>query len=75
MKKILIVLAVLTPLPGAAALAAGPADVTVRIEGTTDTAVDKACDNVVASDLAKYGAAASQDRGLYMLQNCRVKNG
>jgi hypothetical protein len=47
----------------------------IMIEGTTDQAVDQACDNLVGADLTKFGAATSQERGLYMLQNSRVKRG
>jgi hypothetical protein len=46
----------------------------VMIEGTTPEGADAACDKLVAADLAKHGATPEQDRGLYMLQNCRVKN-
>jgi hypothetical protein len=47
----------------------------VMIEATTGEAADKACDSIIASDLTRFGAAASQDRGLYRLENCRVKGG
>jgi hypothetical protein len=47
----------------------------IMIEGTTAEAVDVACDRIIAADPAKHGATADQDRGLYMLQNCRVKSG
>jgi hypothetical protein len=44
------------------------------IESSTAEAADAACDKIVAADLGKHGATADQDRGLYMLQNCRMKN-
>jgi hypothetical protein len=47
----------------------------IMIEGSTAEAVDAACDRIIALDLAQHGATADRDRGLYMLQNCRLKNG
>jgi hypothetical protein len=47
----------------------------IMVEATTAEAADLACDKIIAADLARHGATADQDRGLYMLQNCRVKGG
>ena len=45
----------------------------VMIEAGTAEAADEACDKLLASDLAKHGAAPETERGLYMLQYCRMK--
>jgi hypothetical protein len=47
----------------------------IMIEASTAEGADAACDKIIAADLARHGAAEDQDRGLYMLQNCRVKGG
>jgi hypothetical protein len=45
----------------------------VMIEAGDAEAADKACDQLLAGDLTKHGARAETDRGLYMLQYCRMK--
>ncbi len=43
------------------------------IEAGTPEAADEACDKLLAGDLAKHGARAEMERGLYLLQFCRMK--
>jgi hypothetical protein len=45
----------------------------VMIEASSPEAADEACDRLLASDLVKHGARADMERGLYMLQFCRMK--
>ena len=45
----------------------------VMIEAGTPEAADEACDKLLAGDLAKHGATANTERGLYSLQYCRMK--
>jgi hypothetical protein len=45
----------------------------VMIEAATAEAADAACDRLLAGDLAAHGAAPEMERGLYMLQFCRMK--
>jgi hypothetical protein len=62
-KKILIVLAVLAPLTGASALAAGPADVTVRVEGSGDTLLARTAVHTTATPVVKDGNNAHSCTG------------
>jgi len=45
----------------------------VMIESATAQAADEACDQLLATDLAAHGARSEMERGLYMLEFCRVK--
>jgi hypothetical protein len=45
----------------------------ILIEAAEAEAADKAADQLLAGDLAKYGARPGMERGLYMLQFCRMK--
>ena len=45
----------------------------IMIEAGTPEAADEACDKLLAGDLAKHGATAAMERGLYSLQYCRMK--
>ena len=45
----------------------------VMIEGGMPEAVDEACDRLLAGDLAAHGAKPEMERGLYLLQYCRMK--
>ena len=45
----------------------------VMIEACEPEAADAACDQLLAGGLAAHGARAEMDRGLYMLQFCRMK--
>ena len=45
----------------------------VMIEASEPEAADKACDTLLADDLAKHGAGPETERGLYTLQYCRMK--
>src|SRR4051794_30513152 len=63
MKKILIVLAALASLTPASALAAGPADVTVRVEGTNDTLVARTAVHTTTTPVVKDGNPAHSCTG------------
>ena len=63
MKKLLIVLAVLAPLTGASALAAGPADVTVRVEGSGDTLLPRTAVHTTTTPVVKDGNNAHSCTG------------
>lgn len=63
MKKILIVLAVLAPLAPASALAAGPADVTVRVEGAGDTLLARSAVHTTTTPVVKDGNNAHSCTG------------
>jgi hypothetical protein len=63
MKKILIVLAALAPMPGAAALAAGPADVTVRVEGASETLLARGAVHTTTTPVVKDGNDAHSCTG------------
>jgi len=45
----------------------------VMIESATAQAADEACDQLLGTDLAAHGARSEMERGLYMLEFCRVK--
>ena len=45
----------------------------IMIEAAEAEAADKACDQLLAADLASHGAHKEMERGLYMLQFCRMK--
>ena len=45
----------------------------VMIEAATAEAADAVCDTLLAGDLPAHGARAEMERGLYMLQFCRMK--
>ena len=45
----------------------------VMIESGTPEAADEACDGLLAGDLAAHGTRAEMERGLYLLQFCRMK--
>ena len=45
----------------------------VMIESGTPEAADEACDKLLASNLPGHGAMAEMERGLYLLQYCRMK--
>jgi hypothetical protein len=45
----------------------------IMIEAAEAEAADKAADQLLAGDLAKRGARPGVERGLYMLQLCRMK--
>jgi hypothetical protein len=45
----------------------------VMIESGTPEAGDEACDQLLAGNLAAHGARAKMERGLYLLQFCRMK--
>ena len=45
----------------------------VMIESGTPEAADEACDRLLAGDLTAHGAKAEMERGLYLLQYCRMK--
>ena len=45
----------------------------IMIEAAEPEAADKACDQLLAGALAKHGARAEMERGLYTLQFCRMK--
>ena len=45
----------------------------VMIESATPEAADEACDRLLAGNLADHGARAGTERGLYLLQYCRMK--
>jgi hypothetical protein len=45
----------------------------VMIESATPEAADDACDKLLASNLAAHGAKPQMERGLYLLQYCRMK--
>jgi hypothetical protein len=62
-KKILIVLAALASLACAPALAAGPADVTVRIEGSSDTLLARTAVHTTTTPVVKDGNPAHSCTG------------
>jgi hypothetical protein len=43
------------------------------IEAAEAEAADKAADQLLAADVAQHGARPGIERGLYMLQFCRMK--
>ena len=45
----------------------------IMIETAEAEAADNACDQLLAGDLAKHGVRPGMERGLYMLQFCRMK--
>ena len=45
----------------------------IMIEGGMPEAVDEACDRLLAGNLAAHGARPEMERGLYLLQYCRMK--
>jgi len=45
----------------------------IMIEAAEAEAADKASDQLLAGDLAKHGARPGVERGLYLLQFCRMK--
>jgi len=45
----------------------------IMIEAAEAEAADNAADQLLAGDLAKHGARPEMERGLYMLQFCRMK--
>jgi hypothetical protein len=45
----------------------------IMIEAAEAEAADRASDQLLAGDLAKRGARPGVERGLYMLQFCRMK--
>jgi len=45
----------------------------IMIEGGMPEAVDEACDRLLAGNLAAHGAKPDMERGLYLLQYCRMK--
>jgi hypothetical protein len=45
----------------------------IMIESATPDAADEACDRLLATDLAAHGATPATERGLYLLQYCRMK--
>jgi hypothetical protein len=62
-KKILIVLAALASLACAPALAAGPADVTVRVEGSSDTLLARSAVHTTTTPVVKDGNPAHSCTG------------
>jgi hypothetical protein len=62
-KKILIVLAALASLTCAPALAAGPADVTVRVEGSSDTLLARTAVHTTTTPVVKDGNPAHSCTG------------
>jgi hypothetical protein len=62
-KKILIVLAAIAPLTGASAFAAGPADVTVRVEGASDTLLARSAVHTTTTPVVKDGNSAHSCTG------------
>jgi hypothetical protein len=62
-KKILIVLAALASLTCAPALAAGPADVTVRVEGSSDTLLARSAVHTTTTPVVKDGNPAHSCTG------------
>jgi hypothetical protein len=63
MKKTLIVLAALASMTPAVALAAGPADVTVRVEGTTDTLLPRSAVHTTTTPVVKDGDSSHSCTG------------
>ncbi len=45
----------------------------VMIEAAEAEAAEAACDQLLAGGLTKHGAGATTERGLYLLQFCRMK--
>jgi hypothetical protein len=45
----------------------------VMIEGATAEATDEACNRLLEGNPGAHGATSKMERGLYMLQFCRVK--
>jgi hypothetical protein len=74
-KKILIVLAALAPLAPASALAAGPADVTVRVEGTSDTLLARTAVHTTTTPVVKDGNSAHSCTGTSVAGALEVATG
>jgi hypothetical protein len=75
MKKILIVLAALASLAPASALAAGPADVTVRVEDTGDTLLARSAVHTTTTPVVKDGNNAHSCTGTSVAGALEVATG